>query len=301
MEFIMFVGIPGSGKSYMAEQYAQRGYHVHSSDAIRKELFGDESIQGKAAQVFDLLLKRVRQDLSHGISCVMDATNLRRKRRMAFLNGIGKHVCCYRCILVLASVEECLRRNASRQRTIDSDILFDMPRNFEPPYYYEGWDVIEAVYTGEPFVFPFEKAMNLSQDNPFHSLTLGQHMIKTEELCRSNGYSENVCEAARYHDCGKLYTKKFFDAKGQPTKTAHYYGHEGYSAYLYLCEKVGQGIASEEIWQRVLFIASLISWHMAPMNYWRNQKKAEEKNRLLIGEHMYQEIQNFHEADQAAH
>ena len=88
MEFIMFVGIPGSGKSYMAEQYAQRGYHVHSSDAIRKELFGDESIQGKATQVFDLLLKRVRQDLSQGISCVWvihflcgEKTILRLKRK----------------------------------------------------------------------------------------------------------------------------------------------------------------------------------------------------------------------------
>ena len=60
MEIIMLVGIPGSGKSTVAEQYIQQGYKVHSSDAIREKLYGKEDVQGKAPEVFQRLLKNMR-------------------------------------------------------------------------------------------------------------------------------------------------------------------------------------------------------------------------------------------------
>lgn len=44
-KFYMLVGIPGSGKSQIAEEYRQHYVCVHSSDAIRKELYGDETDQ----------------------------------------------------------------------------------------------------------------------------------------------------------------------------------------------------------------------------------------------------------------
>ena len=34
-EFIMLVGLPGSGKSTCAEKLKKEGYMIHSSDAIR--------------------------------------------------------------------------------------------------------------------------------------------------------------------------------------------------------------------------------------------------------------------------
>lgn len=41
VEFIMLVGLPGSGKSTYAEKLKEKGYIIHSSDAIREELTGD--------------------------------------------------------------------------------------------------------------------------------------------------------------------------------------------------------------------------------------------------------------------
>ena len=45
-ELIMLVGLPGSGKSTYAAQYKVKGYHVHSSDDIREELFSDIIVEG---------------------------------------------------------------------------------------------------------------------------------------------------------------------------------------------------------------------------------------------------------------
>ena len=40
----MLVGVAGSGKSTVAKQIAQKsGAHIHSSDAIRAEIYGDEN------------------------------------------------------------------------------------------------------------------------------------------------------------------------------------------------------------------------------------------------------------------
>ena len=80
-KFYMLVGISGSGKSFVAEQ-VKRIYknhlvniEVHSSDAIRKELWGDENDQQNPQKVFQILHKRVKNALSEGKDVIYDATN----------------------------------------------------------------------------------------------------------------------------------------------------------------------------------------------------------------------------------
>ena len=55
-EFVMVVGLPGSGKSTYIEKYYP-GYVIHSSDAIREELSGDVNNQNinKQAYVFNMI------------------------------------------------------------------------------------------------------------------------------------------------------------------------------------------------------------------------------------------------------
>lgn len=89
-EFIMLVGLPGSGKSTYAEKLKKEGYMIHSSDAIREELTGDINSQDNNPEVFGVLHKRVKEDLKSGHSCVYNATNMSRKRRKAFLDEISK-------------------------------------------------------------------------------------------------------------------------------------------------------------------------------------------------------------------
>lgn len=299
-ELVMLVGIPGCGKSSISREYEEQGYLVHSSDLIRKELYGSEEIQGKAAEVFELLGQRVRNDLRAGRSCVIDATNLSRKRRTAMLDSLAKYAEHKTCVIVLAAPSVCMERNEARNRTVPAEMIYRMLCSFETPYYYEGWDTIEMVYGGEPYVFPREQADALSQDNPHHTLTIGAHLTAARDYCIEHGFSDAVCEAAWYHDIGKFYTKRFMNFRGKPTEFAHFYGHENYGAYLYLCEKVC-GMTPDDSSEEILYIANLINWHMKPLNSWEHSPSHEEKDRKLVGEAMYRDIMLLNQADRDAH
>lgn len=74
----MMIGIPGSGKSTYAMKLP--GVYV-SPDAIRKELYGDISVQGNSADVFGLVEKRIREAISKGNNVVYDATNTTKFRK----------------------------------------------------------------------------------------------------------------------------------------------------------------------------------------------------------------------------
>jgi predicted kinase len=84
----LMVGPSGAGKSMwlaseVAAQYGIHLSHVISSDQIRTDLCGDFRDQTKNDEVFAALHAVVKIRLSHGLPCVVDATNLRRKDRMA--------------------------------------------------------------------------------------------------------------------------------------------------------------------------------------------------------------------------
>ena len=84
--FIMMIGLPGSGKSTIAQAYSEGyGYEVVSSDAIREELYGDAAIQGDPQKVFKVFHQRIEEVLKAGNNCIADATNLKRKNRISML------------------------------------------------------------------------------------------------------------------------------------------------------------------------------------------------------------------------
>lgn len=43
---------------------------------------------------------------------------------------------------------------------------------------------------------------------------------------------QDLYYAAMWHDIGKKYCKSFTNGKGEKTDVAHYYGHQGYSAWI---------------------------------------------------------------------
>ena len=296
----MLVGIPGSGKSTLAETYRRKGYRVHASDAIRAELYGSEETQGNAAEVFDVLLHRTRDDLRAGFSCVMDASNIRRKYRMGLLGGVSRLAQKKTCVMTLASPKTCFGRNARRARTVPPEAIDQMLRAFETPWYSEGWDAVEAVFTGEPYSFPRDEARDFCQDNPHHSLTLGAHMDAARDYCLAHGFPAAVREAAWYHDIGKLYTKRFENRRGERTEIAHFYGHENYGAYLYLCQ-MAPAAREDAAWRETLYVANLINWHMRLLNAWPKSPAREARERRLMGERMCADVERLHQADLAAH
>ena len=89
-------------------------------------------------------------------------------------------------------------------------------------------------------------------------------------------------QAARFHDVGKYYTKQFMNNKGEPTTDAHYYGHEGYGAWL----SYGLTLSNNHI-------AWLISNHMEP---YKNSKYYQHMLPYLKSQ-----LDLIHNADVSAH
>lgn len=308
-EFMMLVGLPASGKSTYAESLKAKGYHIHSSDAIREELTGDENAQDKNTDVFATLHERVKDDVSNGISCVYDATNMSMKRRKAFLDEIKKYNCHKKCVLFVIPVEVCKERNKKRERKVPEEVFDKMLKQFNVPMRYEGWDEIEVVLDeeydyGDEYVKLLQSAEYFEQDNQHHRYSLMKHMMESVcyFICHFTDMPVskfvNLMVALYNHDIGKLITKTFINQKGETTDEAHYYGHDHAGAYLFLC-----GFSKDlfENTDQILYIASLIDWHMRPYLGWKESEKARERDRKLIGDEMYQDIMILNECDRAAH
>lgn len=304
---VMLIGLPGSGKSTFAEQYRALDYHIHSSDAIREELSGDVNNQKINELVFTTLHKRIKEDLSQGISCVYDATNLSYKRRMGFLNDLGnlRFKCWKRAVFIATPYEVCLEQNEGRDRTVPEHVLERMYRNFDPPYYYEGWNEVlihynkpeyrELYKTPEQFIYD---TCDFDQQNKYHSETLGDHcMLAGTYVAEKYPVDKSLdrttlIQAAQLHDNGKPFCKVFVDAKGKPSEGAHYYDHEhvgAYNSFFYdtpLADKA--------------YLAVLIRWHMQ-MHFIDKQPHTMPKYEQLFGKKMWRDMSYLHKADKEAH
>ena len=297
----MFVGLPGSGKSNYTRKLAKKtGASVHSSDNIRKELYGDERIQGDGNAVFNILHSRVKEDLREGKSTIYDACNISYKRRMAFLQELNNIPCKKVCIFIATPFEKCLENNAKRERYVPAEVIRNMLKHFDTPSYFEGWNEIKICYPkrayrgfyGTPSAF-VERYIDYSQDNPHHDYSLGNH-------CTSTGYrflrKNSLHTVGLLHDCGKPRCKTYINTKGEKTEIAHYYSHENVGAYdsFFFDTKYSEEKRRE--------ISELIRWHMTPY-FW--EKKDNEKMRKkyfnLWGEDLYEKIMLLHSADKDAH
>ena len=311
MELIFFVGIPASGKSTMSANYARKGYLVLSSDAIRDTITGGtalENIPEKKhsaihAQVFEQIRLQTIQALKAGQSVVVDATNVARKRRISFLKQLSAFSCPKKCVLFIAPVDVCFQRNRNRTGTarIPDESLYRMVCNFQCPCLQEGWDEIIPVVSGETYAFPFEAIRDFPQDNPHHTLTLDGHMNAAVRYCRENGFGPMLERVAQYHDIGKFYTKRFENFRGDPTPHAHYIGHDGFSACLYLAEMCcGKNLSADDF-QQVLYEANLINCHMRPLTYWSQNPGGKKKDTELFGAAFIEDLTKLNLADRAAH
>lgn len=311
--FLMLVGLPGSGKSTYIEKCCEN-CTVHSSDAIREELSGDINNQNINSQVFKILHKRIKADLIAGKNTVYDATNISWKRRKAFLQEIGNIDCWKDCILMATPFELCVERNNNRDRKVPYSVIERMYKNFDIPWYNEGWDTIEIAYANASVMNQYgdwsrfiTDHMEFDQESKWHTETLGEHCYKTLLYLHAHENelnAINTCEtkiAAALHDCGKPFCKTFKDSTGKDSDFAHYYNHENVGAYKSLFYSKEDGVDS-------LLVAALIRWHMVLHFFkdWKPKTVEKYENEFtctdwLNEQEFYKALKILHEGDKNAH
>jgi predicted kinase len=143
MRIVVLVGLPGSGKStYVAEL----GAAALSSDAIRKLLVDDETVQTIHDQVFQTLryLLRHRLALRRPVTYI-DATNLTPQERRPYI-GIGKAFgCMLEAVYFDVPLAVCRERNRARQRVVPEEALASMAAKLVPPSEAEGFDLVKTI------------------------------------------------------------------------------------------------------------------------------------------------------------
>lgn len=283
--FIMLVGIPGSGKTTYAKKLMVGTNYVHlSSDSIRAELYGDETIQGNPVEVFELMHKRTLDILADGKNVIYDATNVTRKDRASIMSKIPKYVKT-ECHIVWAPIETCIERDSKRERNVGKEVIDRMLKRFQAPYYDEGFNEIYVVRPDNFDLFKYCGSIldstYIPHNNPHHTYSIHNHCVASYEYIRGKA-SPSVAGAAHIHDIGKPYTKSFKDAKGNDTDIAHYYQHQCVGAWQ------SYGFATGDI-----YIAWLISTHMEPF--------FNSKYYKSLPPFLKRDIDLLHEADLNAH
>ncbi len=293
--FILVMGLSGSGKSYWTNNVADdEGMVILSSDALRKEFYGDENIQDNPAFIFEQMRIRTLQALKEGKSVTYDATNLSSKRRKALLKQLPKDV--YKiCHCIITPLEKCIENDSKRERHVSERVIMRQLEQFEVPWFNEGWDTIFVI---KPFGdAPLKVDLDVMHDCPkYHKNdTIKNHIARVEQAVSLKPNVEKddrdvLLGVARFHDIGKPYTKTFYDKKGKFGENAHYYNHENVGAYLYMVSYVeGASYGDRENMYNDLFLAWLINNHMI---IWNNQKRYNSFN-----EHIKHLLKIFSECD----
>jgi putative nucleotidyltransferase with HDIG domain len=235
-KLIILCGIPGSGKTTYAIEYIKEhgGYRL-SSDDIRKQLYGDESIQGNPSEVFSIMQNKAIAALNQGTTVVYDATGITRKDRASIISACPKFVK-IECHVIWAPIETCIERDAARERTVGKEVVDKMLKRFQPPFYDEGFNDIKIIlpdwFIGNEYENKCMEDMKIPHDNPHHTANIFDHCMHSTLHAINNKFTMDVKVAALYHDIGKPYVKAFIDSKGNECDTAHYYQHQCVGAWM---------------------------------------------------------------------
>ena len=308
-KLIILCGLPGSGKSQYAMNYKAvddaicTGCTVlHSSDAIRAELFGEAGSQEDNAKVFELMHKRVKEDLRAGKTVIYDATNVTRKARRGAIN-LASAEDTIECHIIWADLDECIHRDALRARKVGPAVIDKMIRRWQSPWFDEGFDFVKVILNQDSFdqvkyVACTTSNMYIPHENPHHQLGVWEHCMQAyhnvaqalqSEKHMSKATRDAILAAAFWHDIGKPYTKFFKPGE----EIAHYYDHHCVGGYLVYGLFLNNQLMCIEDKEIACFISWLVANHMEPF--------FDSKYFRQLDPELKRYIDLLHEADLSAH
>ena len=143
---IVLGGLPASGKSTYAEMLVESGQFCRvCPDLIRKELYGNESIQGNGRKVFKIAFDAIQRLGKQNFNVVFDATNINADRRKELVEEMRGYfdIIIFKWFDVATAV--CLERNRQRERQVPEEVIWRMARTATVPTTEEGFDYVEVI------------------------------------------------------------------------------------------------------------------------------------------------------------
>lgn len=128
-QLILLIGIPGSGKTTLAQTLVNKGFLRLCADSIRQELWGNEADQRNPEKVFAIFFELLEKALADGADIVIDNTNINTRHRNPIITRAQQAG--YSDIqlwLLETPLELCLERNKARSRIVPEDIVRNMQK-----------------------------------------------------------------------------------------------------------------------------------------------------------------------------
>lgn len=251
----MLIGLPGSGKSTYAENFAANnpGWLHLSSDRIARSRF-EEDEEMNYQEIFEEMYQQTAAALAIGQNVLYDATNLASKRRRSFLNRIGRPNAEAVVLRTPYTLLKERNRNRDSHNRVPDHVLERYIRAFQFPRFNEGFDEVRIISRGEPAndlhaskalvmngnakftelygVLPETQIMsNWQSREPVESSCVIRQMFevykKVQVLSIDPEEKELLSWFALLHDIGKAYVRK-----NLPFDKDNFHGHEHVSAYL---------------------------------------------------------------------
>lgn len=332
--FLMLVGLAGSGKSHFAKQLLEdnsgKPVILLSSDEIRKELYGKEEIQGDPKEVFKIMLERTKKSLDLGVSVIYDATNINRKKRKGLLTQLPKSVT-KTVFYIHTPINKVYDQNDSRERKVPPTIINNMYKNLHVPIESEGWDNIEIVVHDSILDFPdqvkqsiragvsyyeqdyntlitklsefFDEFLNIAElahDSTYHNFSVSRHTYHVYRYVYDN-YDEikDKCDKELI-----IWVALLHDVGKRFCKSFYdRKGNEQVYANFIGHENVSAQLAVKVLTELgfsqefILKATKLIQFHMYLLNENNNKKKLKQ----YVGEDNYEILEFIRKADNYAH
>ncbi len=310
-KLIVMVGIQGSGKSTQAKKLAEEYENtiIVSSDKIRKDY---PELRNDNEKVFNKFYADINYHLRHGFNVIADATNITLKSRKSYFERV-KIDCTKIAYVMNTSYKGCMirvekRNESGNSHVIPLEVVEKYWKSFQCPAKFEGFDEIilhNMVNRDDIIEYAIiEKIFNFNQNNPNHSLSLGEHsfgvfskLVETfypgininsnmlwDEIDNNTKETINLIRGTYLHDVGKLFTR--VPNKKDPSYDS-YYSHAEVGAYFKICNGWTPGEVKYE------------TYHMHPYRF--KTEKAHSKWKKIFGEEFYNNLLILNKCDRDAH
>jgi predicted kinase len=133
------IGLPASGKSSFRTDACDV---FVSSDKIRKELYGDEMIQGDRTEVFRATHALIEEYLESGYSVYADSTHVCKEWRKDVIEIAKDCGAAIVAVVFRTPFWKCVLRDWKRPRTVGLWVMLKMWFQFQEPTQEEGFEII---------------------------------------------------------------------------------------------------------------------------------------------------------------